>query len=1628
MSKIANEHRAVVDAFAHLSADITAAPSEADAQRLRSFTASALRAQLRRDPSLQALPPAATRLSQVVPESARAGLIQDLDALDEREAAVERADETLVDAHVIIRRDPRAMLLPGALVDSLTGLAPGERLGPFATQGGIDIWFDVYFAARRMEVRETGVGAPDIVFTQARLPVIRRATTTIDIEPGTVWIRGALIDGALPASTFVGIKVTGGSLKLGQNATINGDTVETAAPLKGVLQLAPAADQVTPVAGACAASDAQLTLPDSLTFKFDAGTSTAQGTAGTAQAWSQQFKFGPSTGAWTFIPRLWKVVLGYDVGPQQFDANPIGDDLVHFEGTSDVTGAGLGLPVVVAADPAILGETAQAASWLLQLKQLTARWYNPDPRPHQLAQAWLAISGFGSTIVADAIAPLVPPVTQVFELWTVAGGSGKRLPWRQTYAAPFLLFYRCNVVDGEDLLVQGQADVALDRPVTTDGVPVSTPTTQGTLLLHRFNGTITALLGALIDDKQATLQFALRNALVWTGTPALIFVHGELLTPGPAQIDVGTAQLLFGVYDWAPTLPDPYVANAFIRRPRKGAEVPQSLLLARVAWSAPDLVLLTFEGQLGPRLALGGRNASSGEPRPAPKHGRDPDVGPTQVEQDLRTFDREQGLAWRQTQDNEQKKRGRRDEIAQAENKKNTAIIDRYMTEVAGPASSLLLLDVSTNQDLLGVAFGGQAKRDANGNPLGLTAGSGAFPVSGLAVHSEVAGMRIIALPQVQWEPVRTLDADQDIMTMGWFPTPLAAANDGGATQIGARYQKLMPIIPEDALRGTFDAYKDGTSVGVRTTFPFGLVGVIRLQPQETPDRKPDLYALTRPKFSDEQAVGGIQVTAHAEGGRPDLGGISPTFEGQLRQWLNGVDLASGAPLGISVLGSTGDPAGSVEKVFNNDMGANPRVPVTRLDLSGYGGSNFSDWNNPFAAFAEAAKVQFRYMIGRTALEVIKVNSVLHPWGVRVTRSVTIERRPGGGVIRRDSGWQAFTPGIFDYRYADNAGNIIVAPYLFDAGVFRGLFNVRNIRPAPGTVFTHGTAQLVPYYADADVALEGMSGRTVGIGILAYLQTAPNEVPAGADALQALIEMQGAVGGPVDTWIDFGGSGLPFRAQRVEVGLAMSGPNPLFVATVRGVPSLPKTGAWSVVTRPVASVPPNGGEAVPVAENRGVPVIRRYPVRYAAGDHNSYSAPRLDPGGGPPGDYRFADAADLLTPAAPANDYALLQSTPTHAFLFPRPFVPAASAPRLEGGYKSALADIYARSTSKGAFPPPGNTIEMTAGSNHFDVGPGGKLALSPAVSINGYPTPLRLAGSTGHGSTLIYDTATITLELEEDRWEAEFTGLRLWSDISGLERISGSEMRIVGSTEQRPQIAEIKTLVLQEIEDILQYIPLFGARGTQGPIDLGASNAKHEFKVEVTLKLTVPPPAVIATFPAGSGVKLTLSVKQSTGIDLATGGPKASAIFGAELEGKVPLLSVGVATVFLIVTGQVTFSLTSVSGSVTAEKLELMAFVGVGVEGKIGPFKAYAFLGVGFVLVYDAIAHLTKYGGLVALEAGVDLTIVQVKIRAELKGLVYKDAGATKCDYSGSVKIQVDIFLIFSISASYQVTDTTSF
>lgn len=1534
----------------------------------------------------------------------------------------------------LARRDAHENLLELRLADSLTALGGVERLGPFIVDDR-PIFFEFWHEAKRFEIVESGKSAPAFVLSSARRPRLsRRGSLTLDIQKGTVWIRGDLFNAGLPAGAYVGITVGDGSLHLPQVVTSGDQSVEITSPASAKLELVLAAEQIAAAPGGCD-SGVALKLPK-LTLGFGPGGLSIQGDAGRATFKGEDFAFAAATGSAQFVPQLWTLLLGYTVEPDRFDAGRITSSLADFSGEARVTGAALALPVVVAA-PAALGPAAVAPGFWLNLSGVAACWYAPDDRAHRL-DPWLMLSNRGAGLLDLKVEPLPTPIKTSYRLWELDGTERKRLAWRHDYAAPFLFLWACDLEAGETLTASGNVRVALDRPVLANGTPLQTPTNLGALQLRARPGGVDITLATVVAPGK-DVQLVLRNALVWGSQAGVMIAQGALTDR--QHLDSGSLLHRFGVYGWSPTLPDPYVGNFHICRPSFGK--PRAALGAHIVWTRPDRPELRFVGDLGLPIVCENER-SPGESRPAPRSKENPSVGLTQSEQGRLHPDRTEQGAIAKARAVEKERRERRVADAHTLNQVSHGAIEGQLRERLGPTPPVFLLDVSTNQDLLGVALWGFSERQtAGGMAAGAIAlpGAGSFPVRALDVTSPAEALRLVALPQVQWEPVRTLDEDQDVMTLGWFPTPLASAGDGGATVIGARSQKLAPVIPEPLLDLTKAVFDDGTHVTMRTTLPFGLVSVASINPNDAPGRKADSYELTRPTFPLEGAKGGIQITAKAEGGRAEDGGISPYFAGTTRQLINGVDLASGAALGLSVLSSTGDPAGDVETIFNNDMSANPKVPVTRLDISGYGGSNFSTWQNPYALFAETAKTQFQVMIGRTALEIIKVASVLHPWGIKVTRSVIVERRSGGGVIRRDTGWQATSPGLFDYRY--NKPHVPPAPppplnpqvadYRFDAGIFRGLFGIRSIRPAPGAPFSSGGATFVPYYFDAELALDGLSGRTPANGILGWLQTEPNGTPASAAALRALIGSQGAVGGPIDTWIDFGASKLPFRAQRIEVDVTDDGGTPLFVATARGVPRLPTTGSWSVVQRPVANVAPGSGEAVPISETKGAPIVRRYAVKYQAGDSSNHAMPPRDPAV-PVGDWRMADPADLLTSGAPQNEYCLVQSAPTHAFLFPRPHAANSGAARLSSTEAPSLAHIIARATSKGAFPPRENAITL-AGPMHFNVASDGGLALSSVVNIVNHPVPLRLAGTPGHGTELSHENATLEFELAANKWRAEFAGLTLWSDIAGLSRASGAKMRIIGSTDQRPQVAEIETLVYEPVEKILSYLPIFGARDSLGPIDLGASNAKHEVKIEIATIAEVPKHGFSI---AGGKIKLTLGASGSTGFDLASGGVKAGGELSAGLKGEFPILSIGLASVYIIVQLDVKFSIASVVGVVKEEKLELIAFVGVGVKGGIGPFEAYAYLGIGFVFVYDFVSDTPKFGGLVRFEAGIVLIpeILKVKLTAELKGLIYKKTEAlpppssgtkdvTYCDYSGKVKLQVDIFLIISISATYSISDS---
>ena len=158
-----------------------------------------------------------------------------------------------------------------------------------------------------------------------------------------------------------------------------------------------------------------------------------------------------------------------------------------------------------------------------------------------------------------------------------------------------------------------------------------------------------------------------------------------------------------------------------------------------------------------------------------------------------------------------------------------------------------------------------------------------------------------------------------------------------------------------------------------------------------------------------------------------------------------------------------------------------------------------------------------------------------------------------------------------------------------------------------------------------------------------------------------------------------------------------------------------------------------------MAENRGVPVIRRYPVRIRRAMMTAFTEPIVH--------RRRARRLPLCRRGRPAdrqltqtNEYALAAEHAAHSFLYPRPFVPTGGGPRLESMVSPAIARIStARSTSKGAFPPPATPSNWRREGRISTSRPeeAGALLADHDYRSSHAPTPSR---HNGHGYKLFYD------------------------------------------------------------------------------------------------------------------------------------------------------------------------------------------------------------------------------------------------------------------------------------------------
>ena len=303
------------------------------------------------------------------------------------------------------------------------------------------------------------------------------------------------------------------------------------------------------------------------------------------------------------------------------------------------------------------------------------------------------------------------------------------------------------------------------------------------------------------------------------------------------------------------------------------------------------------------------------------------------------------------------------------------------------------LLDVSTKADLFGVSFNYRGLRThgiTTHVPVAKTGSPFPIQVEGVDVVSQGYNVKAFTVPQISWEPI--LNLSQAYVEGDPPEGPNYYPNDGGPLQILNNSENTVALAPlplADYLVEGFRSDPETFAAYAFMTLPFGLKALAVLQDRyvytdpddgTTTARRGTKLGINSEEFEDE-VKGGLQLQLDA--GESPIQGQSDMFVGSTVQ-LNNVLNYAGLGDGDSTLGR------SVTKIFNNEFLGDPPtlirgrgVPLTRIDLSGYGTSCFSNWLNPKAAFAETSQASFDVFVGRCAHEVIQVKSMVYPWASR---------------------------------------------------------------------------------------------------------------------------------------------------------------------------------------------------------------------------------------------------------------------------------------------------------------------------------------------------------------------------------------------------------------------------------------------------------------------------------------------------------------------------------------------------------------------------------------------------------------------------------------------------------------------
>ena len=452
-----------------------------------------------------------------------------------------------------------------------TGMAPTTSFGPFLDEHGLQVWFDFYFSVKLVQVYFQGSGTPVLL-----IPLWGTLTgqRSYRIEAGSVWIASELIARVSTLNGyFTGLKVRSGSLELSANATVSSGKIVI--PLSATATLHLDLDQNTAAATAneagLDAKDAEINLPTTFDLKFNSlsGSLTAGNASCTVFGSEADFQFRRHAPVW--LPVINQILIPYtvrttDETPDTFEIISSDSRLCTLSQSAKITSGSGWLVPAAKVDPQQLGKAAGTGALCISLSK-------------GITTDWNGLTGSETTLVHPAIIAEPGMITVIDFFASNVYGKQKWILWRNaankhhseimlSFGSSFPFIFISSATNSEALFFFCGHKASLDRPVDANGSPFKIESTIAFGGILQTADQFQALLldnDLLFDGNPNRLgaferhSLILRNALFNISRPYSLFLFGSLEHEN--EITKGGVALMFGVYLYLPTLPDPYVAS-----------------------------------------------------------------------------------------------------------------------------------------------------------------------------------------------------------------------------------------------------------------------------------------------------------------------------------------------------------------------------------------------------------------------------------------------------------------------------------------------------------------------------------------------------------------------------------------------------------------------------------------------------------------------------------------------------------------------------------------------------------------------------------------------------------------------------------------------------------------------------------------------------------------------------------------------------------------------------------------------------------------------------------------------------------------------------------------------------------